>query len=190
MENISIIEDFLSEEETATVLGIIHDNKWNFGHSSLTNGYKTQDFKTFLEIKENLPLVCIPFWYMELNHYDIFTKQLLDKIQKIFHKKFKIMQIYANGQTFGQGGTYHQDSLETNTYTFCLYLNHFVKEVQENIDGHFMIKIPGEKHILAYEPIFNRGIMFPSNYFHKGNTFSRICADIRISVAWKLKVIE
>ena len=190
MNNIYVVEDFLSDEEIKIVSKIIRENKWIFDNHYFSKKLKL-NFEQFLNAENNdFPNISFQLWYMELIHFDIFSKTILKKIEKIFQKRFKVERVYANGQTFGQSGIYHQDSLDPNAFTFCLYLNNFEQEQKYIDDGQIMIKIPGEKHILAYEPIFNRGILFPSNFFHKGNAFSRFNVDIRISVSWKLTIIE
>jgi len=188
MNNITVVDDFLSDEELKIVLKIIHNEKWIFGHSSQNKG--DNSFNGFLQ--DNFPTnsVFAKFWHANLIENDIFSKLLLKKIEKTFLKKFRLDRVYANGQTFGQDGTYHQDSIEPNTFTFCLYLNQYEKKDQEVLGGYLMIKVPEEKYILSYEPTFNRGVMFPSTYFHKGNSFTRYFDDIRISVAWKLTLVE
>ena len=59
-------------------------------------------------------------------------------------------------------------------------------EFVEMAGGNIFFKLPGYKYNICYEPIFNRGILFPSNYLHKSTSFTRFIIDLRVSVAWKL----
>lgn len=172
MENILVIDNFLNEEEYNTVMKIMNSKTWIYGQIS------NQDSSTG-----------IPFWYMLLSDSDFFTKNLKEKIEKEFSRKFNLQIVYANGQTFGQDGEYHTDSDNLNAYTFCLYLNDISNEELENVGGELCIKIPEKKYGVYFPSLFNRGILFPSNYYHKGNAFGRLIKQIRVCFAWKLEEI-
>jgi hypothetical protein len=173
MEEIILYDNFLNDYEVNTALSIIKKNNWKFGHTS-----------------KNLYNYETPFWIMDLMENDFFSIYLKDIIEKTFSKKFKVERLYANGQTYGQDGIYHTDSENSNSYTFVLYLTKIPKEYIEMAGGNIFFKLPDYKYSLSYEPIFNRGIFFPSNYIHKSTSFTRFIVDLRISVAWKLIEIE
>lgn len=130
-----------------------------------------------------------PFWTMDLNDNKFFSEHIKKIFEKTFSKKFIVNRVYANGQTYGQNGSYHQDSTDPNTYTICLYLTYIKKEHIDTAGGYLYIKLNNEKYKVCYEPIMNRIIMFPSNYYHKGCAFNRYITDMRICVAWKLEEI-
>jgi hypothetical protein len=111
-------------------------------------------------------------------------------IEQKFSKQFKLLRVYANGQTYGQTGSYHMDTPHPTFMTFCLYFTPIRKEEVANVGGHLYIKVPHEQKICCIEPRFNRGVLFPSNYYHKGCAFDRYVTDLRICVAWKLKEIN
>jgi len=92
----------------------------------------------------------------------------------------------ANGQIYGQNGSYHIDSEHDNAVTFCLYCHAIENSDIETAGGNLYIKIPGEKLVFAVEPYANRGVLFPSKYFHKGCAFNRYIKSMRICIAWKL----
>jgi hypothetical protein len=120
---------------------------------------------------------------------DFFNIYIAKIIENTFQKKFIVHRVYANGHTFGQDGSYHIDNESSTSYTFCLYLTKIDEKYIETAGGHIFFKLPELPYRIAYEPIFNRGIFFPSNYIHKGCAFSRYFMDLRISVAWKLEEI-
>ena len=62
-------------------------------------------------------------------------KKLLTKIENVFDKKYKIQRLYANGQTFGQDGTFHQDDPADNVYTLLKYISPITIENIEYIGG-------------------------------------------------------
>lgn len=172
MEKILVQDNFLNNEELEKAVSIIKSGTWHFGHTS-----------------DNRSLVSTPFWNMHLNENEYFSIFIKDIIEKQFSKKFKLDRVYANGHTFGQDGSYHIDNSEPNTYTFCLYLSEIHKKYIDTAGGHLFFKLPDLNYKICYEPIYNRGIFFPSNYVHKACSYTRFIMDMRISVAWKLTEI-
>jgi len=174
MENIEVIDGFLDSEELQTAVNKIVDMKWRFGHKSLyENAYET------------------PFWFCDLENDEFFSVYIKKIIEKTFSKKFEILRLYANGQTYGQDGIYHKDcnNISKKCYTFCLYLSNMKLEHIEIAGGHIYFKFPDLQYNICYEPVFNRGIFFPSDYEHKACAFSRYIMNMRVCVSWKLKEI-
>lgn len=177
IDGVEIFDDFLTPEELEKCAEATSRPEWSFGQISRASPIAT------------------PFWMMVLNNDAFFNTQLLSKIEKAANKKFTIQRVYANGQTFGQDGTYHQDD-DSNSgdscYTFCIYINkQITAETADNIGGEFVFKIPNQSSELSrimIPPIYNRGILFPAHYFHKGLAFNRYNKGLRISIAWKLKL--
>ena len=175
-DRIQIFDAFLTPEELETCIDAVKRPLWSFGQSSQTSPIST------------------PFWMMTLTDDAFFNTQLLSKIQSKTGKKFTLQRVYANGQTFGQDGTYHQDDSSDDTYTFCIYINkQITHETVDNIGGEFVFKLSNSETQFSrvmVEPIYNRGIFFKSNIFHKGLAFNRYNKGLRISVTWKLKLIN
>lgn len=171
MDKIHVIDNFLDNDELHKCNSIIKLNGWTWGHTS------NNDIKN------------TPFWLMILSDNDYFTIYIKNIIEKTFSKKFKVDRVYANGQTYGQDSVYHTDCSDPNCYTFCLYLTDIKEEYIETAGGHLFFKFPELNYKIGYEPKFNRGILFPSNYLHKACAFSRYIMDLRICIAWKLEEI-
>jgi hypothetical protein len=183
-DRVNIFDNFLTYDELEKCSAAYSKPAWSFGQISQTSPIST------------------PFWMMTLDSEPFFTKDLLLKIENVTKKKYALQRVYANGQTFGQDGTYHQDDTSDESYTFCLFVNkQITNETVDNIGGEFIFKIPiaaqlpnatgGLNHNfsrIVVEPIYNRGILFPSNVFHKGLAFNRYSKGLRISIAWKLKL--
>ena len=172
MERIIVCDDFLNETERNEVSKIIKAKKWTWGHES--NGTE---------------LIETPFWSMNLSNEDFFAIHLKNVIEKYFSKKFKLNRVYANGQTFGQDGAYHIDDKGENSYTFCLYMGELDKKFAETAGGHIFFKLPELPYKICYEPIYNRGIFFPSKYLHRSTSFCRYVMNLRICVSWKMEEI-
>jgi len=173
INKIMVFDNFLEKDELQTAIHKIKNTRWTFGHKS-----------------RHEVISGTPFWSSSINDDSYFTGYLLNIICKTVHKNLKLKRVYANGHTFGQDGTYHQDSTDENTYTFVLYLHEIDISDVELAGGHLYFKFPHLQYNICYEPILNRGIFFPSNYFHKACSFSRYIMELRTSVAWKLTEIK
>lgn len=175
-DKINIFDNFLTPDELEKCAEAVSRPAWKFGQVSQSSPVST------------------PFWMMTLTDDAFFNTQLLSKIQSKTGKKFTLQRAYANGQTFGQDGTYHQDDSSDDTYTFCIYINkQITNETVDNIGGEFVFKLSNSETQFSrvmVEPIYNRGIFFKSNIFHKGLAFNRYNKGLRISVTWKLKLIN
>lgn len=172
MDEIFVYDNFFNSNELDKISNIIKLKNWNWGH-------KSDDNNVFYS----------PFWIMNLMDEEFFTYYLKNVLESHFSKKFTINRVYAVGQTFGQDGCFHQDDTHPNTFTVCLYLTNINKELVDSAGGYIYFKIPEKKFNICFEPLFNRLIMFPSNLYHKGNSYSRYFNDMRICITWKLKEI-
>ena len=184
-KHVEVFDNFLTDEELEKCNVLYSKPSWKFGQISQTSPIST------------------PFWMMTLDNESFFTTDLFLKIESVTKKKYVLQRVYANGQTFGQDGTYHQDDTSDESYTFCLFVNkQITNETVDNIGGEFIFKPAKSSNNTAahdsdnthkfsrimVEPIYNRGILFPSNIFHKGLAFNRYNKGLRISIAWKLKL--
>jgi hypothetical protein len=176
VDKIYIFDNFLTCEELQRCADAVKRPLWSFGQRSLESPIST------------------PFWMMMLTDDPFFSTHLKSKIETAANLKFLVERIYANGQTFGQDGTFHQDNITDDSYTFCIYTNkQITAETADDIGGEFVFKIPNHKiddpfSRIAVSPLYNRGILFPAAYLHKGLAFNRFCKGLRISIAWKLNV--
>ena len=175
-DRIQIFDAFLTPEELETCASTVKRPAWSFGQISQTSPVST------------------PFWMMTLTDDPFFSTHMKSKIETAANRKFTVQRVYANGQTFGQDGTFHQDDSSNNSYTFCIYTNkQITAETADDIGGEFLFKIPNQRNDdpfsrIAVLPLYNRGILFPAAYFHKGIAFNRYCKGLRISIAWKLQL--
>jgi hypothetical protein len=171
MERIIVLDSLLEKEELEKARNIIDKKGWHFGHKSNSK----YDVET-------------PFWSVTLDDEEFFTKQLKHLIEKTMMKKLDLVRVYANGHTFGQDGSFHIDDKDPDAFTFVFYLTDIDPKDQDAAGGYIFFKLPEYKHTLCYEPKYNRGIFFPSNYTHRANAFTRYVMDLRITVAWKFKL--
>ena len=176
-DKIQIFDAFLTPEELEIcATSTVKRPAWSFGQISQTSPIST------------------PFWMMTLTDDPFFSTHLKSKIEAAANRKFTVQRVYANGQTFGQDGTFHQDNSSDESYTFCIYTNkQITNETADDIGGELIFKVPTIPPMssdifsrIAVAPLYNRGILFPAAYFHKGLAFNRYCKGLRISIAWKL----
>lgn len=169
MDDIQVVDNFLTDKDIQKVIESSRHFKWEFGKTTVKN----QGFK---------------FWDCILNDDDLFKTYIFEKIEEYFKKKFTIIRIYANGQTYGLDGDYHIDSHEADTYTCLLYIGDITHQDVETVDGYTLFK-QGEK-VICIEPICNRCVLFKSCIPHKALAPSRNSNVLRISIVYKLKEIK
>ena len=170
MERIHIYDNFLSTPDMIECLNIVKESKWKYG-----------------QLSDNT-IIGTPFWYMELIHNNFLKDIIKAKLEHITNKRFTVVRLYANGQTYGQDGDFHQDDTSLDTYTFCLYCTEFYRDITDQVGGDIEFILPDKtSHSINIKTILNRGIFFPSHYFHRGPAFNRYVPDLRICIAWKLR---
>jgi Rps23 Pro-64 3,4-dihydroxylase Tpa1-like proline 4-hydroxylase len=124
------------------------------------------------------------FWNMDLTQDVFFTTHMLNKIKMFTEKNFALGRVYANGQTYGLCGSYHQDveSNDKESYkTFLYYVNPFW---DYQWGGSTIFHQAGENHNQLFIP--NNGVLFDSTIYHAGLEPTRHCKELRVTVAFKL----
>tara|TARA_Y100000389_G_C17211540_1_gene388745 strand:- start:55 stop:585 length:531 start_codon:yes stop_codon:yes gene_type:complete len=175
MKDINVINNFVNDEELQEIIDAIHNSSWKYSQCS------------DLASVGDIPKPGVKFWKAELiQEEETIGKKLLTKIEKLFDKKYKIQRLYANGQTFGQDGTFHQDDPSDNVYTLLIYISPITVENIEYIGGFTEFK-RGD-NIINVEPYKKRGIFFKSNLYHRGMAPCRLSDLLRVTVA--MKVVE
>jgi len=169
MDKIIITENFLDENELNKVIEYVNNQIWFFGHKS---GGKDK--------------IDVPFFSYNIKN-EYFNDYLKKKIEKTYSKKLVLNRNYMHIQLFGQDGTYHTDDDGDNKYTFCIYISEITCHLLENAFGDFLIKIPNENIILSIDTCTNKGIFFPSWYYHKGIAYNRYFPEKRLCITWKLE---
>tara|TARA_B100000401_G_scaffold425413_1_gene355095 strand:+ start:496 stop:1038 length:543 start_codon:yes stop_codon:yes gene_type:complete len=165
-KDVDIIDNFLSDELLSHAINAINDSKWEHDGHSLTGTRR--------------------LWFCELGSNVKFKCMILDAMHKRYRQKFKVMRVYANGQTFGQDGSFHQDDTRENTYTFLMYVSDINTQNIDEIGGFTQIKM--KDGIMNIEPYIGRAVMFKSNLFHRGLAPSRESDILRQTIAFKLIV--
>lgn len=125
------------------------------------------------------------FWFCDLSQETLFADTLLERICSDTAQQWTLLKVYANGQTFGLSGGLHQDMVGAEPgqyYTFLYYAN----PVWEPEWGGNTVFSDGENLVVRY-PAPNSVVLFDSTIPHVGLEPTRHCADLRVTVAWKLQ---
>lgn len=112
-----------------------------------------------------------------------------NKIQSFLRKQIETLVIYANGNTHGQCGKTHSDApkeFEGDYYTLVYY---FHKNWIPEYGGHLIIMDFDGKIIENIFPKSNSAVLFDSKLPHCPLEPTIHCKDMRISIAYKFRII-
>ena len=132
----------------------------------------------------------LTFWMKKLSDDKFFTEHLFDIIKNLIKDigfDVELLAVYANGQTFGQSGTLHQDCEDDRHWTFLMYFNH---NWDIHWGGHTILKDLNEDKFYSFLPVPNSAIFYRGDLWHVGLEPTRTCPILRTSVAYKLKRIN
>ena len=130
------------------------------------------------------------FGFLNLLNVPFFTDHLVKKICQTVGMNLQLGRVYANGQVFGQDGGFHQDqenAPDGNFFTFLVYMNKV-----EDVDawgGETQFKFYDDK-LTVYQPETNSALLFDSTLWHRGLGPSRFVDEMRVTIAWKFKLVE
>jgi hypothetical protein len=165
---LQIFNNFLSEKEISDTTHVIDNLWWKYGEYSLT------------------PTDDVLFWIADLDD-KILVNIFLDKLEEVSKKKFELIKVHVNGQTYGQDGSYHKDHEIEGMYTFLIYMSPITQSNINYVGGYTQFII--NDMIVNVEPFCGRGVLFDSRILHRG--MAPLLKNVfRISIAIKLKEIK
>ena len=164
-----MIDDFLSDNLLDDAKAAINNSKWEHGGYSSVEGATT-------------------FWFCQLfTQFNIaFIKKIMRLVETRYGEKFDVDRVYANGQTYGQDGSYHQDHEHDDRYTLLIYVSDINESNIDSIGGFTQMKM--KDGIINIEPYVKRAVMFKSNIYHRGLAPDRYSNILRQTIAFKLKM--
>ena len=118
---------------------------------------------------------------------DIFN-MIREKIKLEGNVELFPYHIYANGQTVGQTGNWHQDSSLDTDWTFLYYVNTEWDVPKWGGSTYFCDFEKNDPVINLFKP--NSAILFKSNIWHYADPPSLQSNIFRITLAYKLKIYE
>lgn len=160
-------KDILSKPEWDYVVNkTLYGKSWSFG------GYSNNPSN-------------INFWKMDLNDDPFFSNHMAQQIQSLTQTKMSLIRVYANGQTYGTPGALHQDQAEDGYRTFLYYPG----PVWDIEWGGFTVFSKPNFHATIC-PTPNSAVFFKSDLWHYGSEPNRNCKQLRVTVAFKMKIVE
>ena len=161
--NLQYFPDFLSKEDQEHIINkTLYSKNWKFGHGSDDN--------------------TIRFWSIDLTKDAFFSNDVFNKICETVSINLRLIKVYANGQTYGQSGNIHKDVHDGCDLTFLYY-----PLVWKPIYAGHLILDDGQE-VISVLPKENLGLMFKSDIDHVGMEPSRHYKELRVSIAFKMKV--
>ena len=173
MEDIIVIDDFLTEEELSQM--------------AATSTYKNQDwsFQRSWDFNSDSPLKKMDFnlTFLSKNLMDneYYTSYLFNKIKKFFNYNYKLVDVYLNGHEPSRDGSFHVDGDADRTV--ILYITPW-----KPAWGGFTHFMKSEKEHAVIAPLFGRMINFRSDISHKAYSFCNQNCPMRVTAAFKLKL--
>ena len=130
------------------------------------------------------------FWKMDLDGdatFNAIWEASRPRCEALAGGPLRVIRQYANGHTYGLGGKPHLDDVAPGTFTLLYYPN---PEWKDGWDGETVYYDQHGEIALAIRLRPNRAVFFDSRILHAGRAPSRLCPALRVTVAYKLQVVD
>ena len=176
VDDIIVYDNFVDTDIFCSLYTYLcNKNEWRYGTLSSQQGEDTYDIISGKSSIENTP-----FWRMNLTEDAYVSGYIFDKVKEITQKDWDIEEIYVNGATYGQSGSFHVDN--DKGYTFLIYTN-----IHWDVSWGGKTIFYDENGETRYiEPIPNRAILFPGTIIHCSEDTTRKFRGLRMTTAFKL----
>jgi len=130
--------------------------------------------------------------YSKFYEYDLYNR-IVQYAYEVLKNKYEYdidlipIEIYANGQSKGQSGNWHQDSTNENLWTFLYYVNTDWTNPHWGGYTHFADSV---ENILSNSFKPNNGVLFNGTVWHYGEDPSIYSNKLRITLAYKLLIVK
>jgi hypothetical protein len=191
MKDITIIENFISDEELEEVRQFTGDESLNLdgkyygeNHSAINrqwyfvpvdNAYK----KILIDLRPGRD------WAFDMENIIPSAKNLIlkikNRIDKYTNTNFKLERVYLNRQVLGQDVTLHIDDSKPNVYTLLIFVGDITPENYDKAGGDLELKT---KEITRIEPFTKRAVLFKGYIPHQAYA-PLVHGLTRISLAFK-----
>ena len=168
---IEIFDDLVSTELHQAAWEACNSHRWYFGHGSNTGGWAR-------------------FWKLDLEEDPAFQtiwRQVRERCEALAGGRLEVLRVYGNGHTYGLGGEAHRDDARAGTFTLLYYPN---PEWKDGWDGETVYYDQAGEVALAVRYRPNRAVFFDSRIVHVGRAPSRQCTALRVTVAYKLQLVD
>ena len=176
MKDITILDNFINDEELEEARKFIYTNKvqdWFFHTTDKC------DKKSILDVSHG---------GVELVHRSIvtpsaekFITRIQNKIEKCINKKLNLWRVYLNRQVCGQDVPFHTDDIKYHAYTLLIYIGDITPENYDKAGGDLEFK---NKENTRVEPFTQRAVLFRGCIPHR--VYAPLLQGVtRISFAFK-----
>lgn len=167
------IDSFLTKEEIEMVDLEFDNPSWELSGGEVILRSQGIPIKSFL--------------YKELEGTKI-EELFKSKVESILNTKITTTRIYGNGQAHGQCAFLHVDDNDEHSLSGSLV--YYVHKQWPPFFGGHLIFTDGNKVMKSVFPYPNSAVLFNSAMEHCALEPTIYCLDMRISIAYKFKVIE
>jgi hypothetical protein len=191
MNDVTIIENFINDDELEEVRQFIGDESLNLNGKiydekqsainrqwyfiPVDNAYK----KNLIDLRPNRD------WTFDMETIipsaKNFILKMKNRIDKYTNTKFKLERVYLNRQVRGQDVPLHVDDDKPNVYTLLIYIGDITLENYDKAGGDLELKT---KEITRIEPFTKRAVLFKGYIPHQA--YAPLVPGLtRISIAFK-----
>jgi len=165
-DNLNLFDNFFQPETVNSINKHVSQSFYKNEHVSLGANYEDGWF------------------YSNLLDNIFFEKDLISIIEKKINKKILVSRNYINCMSFSSESAFHIDTDLPNSYTIIYFINGPKNsEEADEYGGYFYYK--HNNQINCVEPIHNRLVIFPSNFKHRADHYTRFIKQKRYSIVWK-----
>ena len=131
------------------------------------------------------------FWYKELIESTLIENIFKQKVEQLLNVKIETSRLYGNGQSTGQSAWPHvdvSDDIDGDWGSVVYYLHKNWKPIY---GGHLIfLNNTWDSVTNSFFPKTNSAVLFDSKLDHCALEPTVYCQDMRISIAYKFKVLK
>jgi hypothetical protein len=186
MKDITILENFINDEELEEARQFIGEESLNLDKPSINRNW------VFNEVDNAHKKILVDLrpeereWAFDMENIIPSAKKFIlkikNRIDKCTNTNFDLHRVYLNRRVCGQDGVLHTDDQTLNAYTLLIYINDITPENCDNVGGDLEFK---NKENTRIEPVTKRAVLFKGYIPHK--PYGPLVQGMtRISMAFKI----
>ena len=191
MNDVTIIENFINDDELEEVRQFIGDESLNLDGKIYDEKQSAINRQWYFIPVDNaykkilIDLRPIRDWTFDMETIIPSAKKFIlkikNRIDKYTNTNFKLERVYLNRQVLGQDVTLHTDDSKPNVYTLLIYIGDITLENYDKAGGDLELKT---KEITRIEPFTKRAVLFKGYIPHQA--YAPLVPGLtRISIAFK-----
>jgi len=191
MKDITILENFINDEELEEARQFIGEESLNLDNKNYGNPYYNRQWYFIPEDncykKGLINLTPERDWLFDMENIIPSAKKFIlkikNRIDKCVNTNFKLERVYLNRQVRGQDVTLHIDDQKLNVYTLLIYIGDITPENYDKAGGDLELKT---REITRIEPFTKRAVLFKGYIPHQA--YAPLVPGLtRISFAFKFR---